>query len=199
MNSETRNCQNCKKDFVIEPDDFAFYGKLNVPTPTFCAPCRMQRRMSFFNLASLYKRDCDLCGENVVSFISSDKSFKVYCNICWWSDKWDWRSTGIDYDPTKSFIEQLIKLRDQTPFMALEGLYPSFVNTTYTNYASYQKDCYMTLFSDYAENDIYTRFTAYTKEVMDSFRVTESELLYDCIGMHKSYKSFFCEEVRDSV
>lgn len=27
MNSETKQCQNCKKDFTIEPDDFAFYEK----------------------------------------------------------------------------------------------------------------------------------------------------------------------------
>ena len=32
MKSETRNCQNCKKDFVIEPDDFSFYEKIKVPS-----------------------------------------------------------------------------------------------------------------------------------------------------------------------
>ncbi len=25
MDQETRICQNCKKDFIIESDDFAFY------------------------------------------------------------------------------------------------------------------------------------------------------------------------------
>lgn len=28
MNSETKNCQNCKSDFIIEPDDFSFYEKI---------------------------------------------------------------------------------------------------------------------------------------------------------------------------
>ena len=41
MKSETRNCQNCKKDFIIEPDDFSFYEKIKVPAPTFCPECRM--------------------------------------------------------------------------------------------------------------------------------------------------------------
>ena len=36
MMDETRVCQNCKKDFVIEPDDFLFYEKMKVPAPTFC-------------------------------------------------------------------------------------------------------------------------------------------------------------------
>ncbi|MDP3882983.1 MAG: hypothetical protein Q8Q48_02920 [Candidatus Staskawiczbacteria bacterium] len=31
MESQIKNCQNCKKDFVIEPDDFAFYEKLDLP------------------------------------------------------------------------------------------------------------------------------------------------------------------------
>jgi hypothetical protein len=30
MNPETKNCQNCKKDFTIESDDFIFYEKMNV-------------------------------------------------------------------------------------------------------------------------------------------------------------------------
>jgi hypothetical protein len=30
MDSETRICQNCKKDFTIEPDDFGFYEKMKV-------------------------------------------------------------------------------------------------------------------------------------------------------------------------
>ena len=42
--SETKVCQNCKKDFVIEPDDFAFYEKMKVPAPTFCPDCRMTQR-----------------------------------------------------------------------------------------------------------------------------------------------------------
>jgi RNA polymerase subunit RPABC4/transcription elongation factor Spt4 len=37
---ETKNCQNCKKDFNIEPDDFSFYEKMKVPVPTWCPECR---------------------------------------------------------------------------------------------------------------------------------------------------------------
>lgn len=31
MEQETRICQNYKQPFVIEPDNFAFYGKIGVP------------------------------------------------------------------------------------------------------------------------------------------------------------------------
>jgi len=36
-NSQTKICQNCKKEFIIEPEDFEFYEKIKVPTPTFVA------------------------------------------------------------------------------------------------------------------------------------------------------------------
>ena len=36
MNPERKTCKNCKKDFVIEAEDFAFYERIQVPPPT-CA------------------------------------------------------------------------------------------------------------------------------------------------------------------
>ena len=58
---ENRICQNCKKDFTIEPEDFNFYEKIKVPPPTWCPECRMIRRMNYRNERSLYKQDCALC------------------------------------------------------------------------------------------------------------------------------------------
>jgi len=54
MNVEKRMCQNCKREFTITPDDFAFYSKIKVPPPTFCPDCRLQRRMTFRNERSLF-------------------------------------------------------------------------------------------------------------------------------------------------
>ena len=56
MNSETKNCQNCKQDFIIEPDDFAFYGKMGVPTPIICPECRQQQRMLFRNFKTQIRK-----------------------------------------------------------------------------------------------------------------------------------------------
>src|SRR5256885_746105 len=102
--SETKQCQNCKQDFVIEPEDFDFYEKMKVPPPTFCPDCRLQRRTSVRNERSLYKTTCNLCGKSFVSMYSSDKPFKVYCKDCWYSDNWDVLSYGRDYDFSKPFF-----------------------------------------------------------------------------------------------
>ena len=48
------------------------------------------------NERALYKRDCDLCGKNVVMMYPKDKNLKVYCMPCWWSDKWDPLTYGIE-------------------------------------------------------------------------------------------------------
>src|SRR6185503_9529235 len=85
-NGEKRICQNCKGDFVIEPDDFGFYDKIKVPPPTFCPDCRLQRRLAWRNDLSFYNRMCDMCGKNIISLYHSEKPLTVYCNKCWWSD-----------------------------------------------------------------------------------------------------------------
>ena len=96
--SETKACQNCKKEFTIEPEDFVFYEKIKVPAPTWCSECRLQRRYSWRNERNLYKRSCDLCGESIVTIYSPNKNLKVYCANCWWGDKWDSSSYGRDFD-----------------------------------------------------------------------------------------------------
>ena len=89
MQSETKQCQNCKNDFVIESDDFAFYKKINVPPPTFCPECKLQRRMMFRNERILYKRKNYMNGEDIISIHRPDTVYTVYNDRTWWSDKWD--------------------------------------------------------------------------------------------------------------
>src|SRR3989344_273751 len=116
---ETRACQNCKQNFTIEPDDFKFYEKMQVPPPTFCPKCRFQRRLAFLNLFNLYQRPCDLCGKNPVSDFAPGSPYKVYCAECWWSDKWDPLDYGRDYDFSRPFFEQIKELWRDVPLLGL--------------------------------------------------------------------------------
>ena len=104
---ETKNCQNCKNDFTIEPDDFLFYEKIKVPPPTFCPECRFIRHLLFNNVWSIYKRTCSKCEKIILSIYSPDKPNVVYCMPCWWGDSWDGTEYGMEYDSTRSFFEQL--------------------------------------------------------------------------------------------
>ena len=192
-------CQNCKKEFVIEPEDFLFYKKVSAPTPTFCPYCRLMRRMSFFNLSKFYKRNCDACGKNTITIHAPDKPYKMYCNQCWWRDNWDGTEYGIGYDSSRPFFDQLIELRNKSIFMALETLYPSLTKTEYTNNSSYQKECFMTMCADFDEHCAYTTISAHSKDCLDCYRVRESEKCYECTGVFKSFNCLWCEEIDSCV
>ena len=83
---ETRECQNCKTDFIITPDDFGFYEKVKVPLPTFCSLCRFQKRVMFRNERTLYKRKCDMTGKDMIAIFPQDKNIKVFHYKEWWGD-----------------------------------------------------------------------------------------------------------------
>src|SRR3989338_456622 len=135
MNTETRQCQNCKTAFTIEPEDFAFYEKIKVPPPTWCPECRLQRRLSFLSLIHLYHRTCGLCGQLFITNYHPDAPFVVYCPQCWWSDKWDARDYGRDYDFSKSFFEQFRELWRSVPLIGLAVDLDTAQNSPYNNYA----------------------------------------------------------------
>ena len=54
--SETKQCQNCKKGFDIEPRDVEFYQMIKMSHPTWCPDCRAMRRMQFTNCTRLFRK-----------------------------------------------------------------------------------------------------------------------------------------------
>ena len=198
MNGQTKNCQNCKKDFTIESEDFAFYEKIKVPPPTWCPECRFQRRLTFRNERVLYKRDCDLCGQDMVTIFAPEKPIKVYCSPCWWSDKWDPLVYAQEYDPARTFFDQFNELLGKTPWPNLINGYSSLVRSDYVNHAGYLKDCYLIFNADKCENVHYGAILAGDKDSMDLNVVGESELCYWAIDCHKSFSVYFSEGIKNS-
>jgi len=195
MQSETRNCQNCKKDFIIEPDDFGFYEKIKIPPPTFCSECRRQRRWAWRNNISLYSRKCDSCKKSVVSIYSPDSEIIIYCNKCWWSDKWDPKSFGVDYNFLRPFFSQFRELIRKVPHMAIvndDGI--ASLNCEYTHDWWFSKNCYMCFSGWHVENVMYSFFMLAGKNIMDSMIMrAASEWMYECIQCSKSYQTKYSE------
>ena len=191
MQPESRICQNCKKDFIIEPNDFGFYEKVKVPPPTFCPPCRMQRRYAWRNIMSLYNSKCALCGKSVVTLYSPDSSIIVYCNKCWWSDKWDPKSYAIDYDFSKPFFVQFDELMHKVPHMAVvndDGI--ASLNCEYTHDFWFSKNCYMVFSGWYVQNVMYSFFIDKGgSDMMDCMNIrSKNEWLYENIIARNCYK-----------
>ena len=192
---ETRVCQNCKSEFRIEPEDFAFYEKMQVPPPTFCPACRLQRRLMFRNERSLCKRMCAQCGKSMITMHSPDKDRVVYCNPCWWSDTWDANAYAMDYDHGRSFFEQFRELRSRVPFMALISEYPTLINSEYVSHAGHIRDSYFVFNADYTKYSAYLVNTANAKECLDGQVIHNSELLYEGINVDKSSGIYFSEDI----
>lgn len=189
-----RNCENCRKQFAIEPDDSQIYEKFSVPPPTFCPTCRIQRRFMFRNDRALYKRACDSCGKSIITVYSPEKPYTVYCNPCWWSDKWEGLDFGRKYDPNRTFFEQYKKLIFKVPYMALVVDYPTMVNSEYSTHAGHMKNCYLSRNADYCENVHYSDQLANVKDSMDSTMLGESELCYGNVNCGKCYSVYFSED-----
>lgn len=197
--NETKNCQNCKKNFTIEPEDFKFYEKIKVPPPTWCPECRIIRRISFQNTWNLYWRNCDKCGTRAVSIFPPDKKIMSYCPTCWWGDSWDGTEYAMNYDPGKPFLEQLKKLFDTTPFSLLEADHLTIKNSDYSNGIGWSKDCYLVFWADYSDNVYYSSILNGLKHSVDCLRGFESELCYGSTGFSRCYNLFFSEECDDCL
>lgn len=198
MKSEIKTCQNCHSDFSIDPEDFLFYEKIKVPPPTWCPECRMIRRMVHRNEKTLYKDQCDLCGQGIISTYSPEKPFKVYCRECWYSDKWDPLEYGRDYDWSRPFFSQFRELLEQVPRINL-AQYSNSVNSNYANFTSNIKNVYLAESITDAENVYYSRSIDKSREVFDCLAAEGAEIIYENIEGYRNYKTFFCYKVRDSL
>lgn len=196
MTQETKKCQNCKKDFIVENEDFQFYKKIKVPPPTWCPDCRLQRRLSFFNLINLYYRKCDLCGEDKVSVYSPDAPYKVYCPQCWHSDDWDPFEYGRDYDFSRPFFEQFMELKKEVPLLGLSLDLHTTRISPHNNHCGHVKNCYLIFHGGFDEDSAYGIAVDYCKSVFDCSLINSSELCYD--SMH-SYKNNRCVGSRSQV
>ena len=201
MKNEVKQCQNCKKDFIIEPEDFSFYEKIKVPPPTFCPECRTIRRLCWRNEMSLYKRKCDAEGhnENIITIYHPEEKLVVYDIKSWWGDKWDSISYGQEYDFTKPFFQQWKELRDRIPLQCLSN--SNAKNSDYCNVAEDSKDSYMSSGSWKIEKTFYSNRISETKESSDLYVVHRSELCYDdifCTDCYHTLYSLRCKNCVDS-
>jgi len=199
MNSKTKNCQNCQKDFVIEPDDFLFYERMKIPPPTFCPECRMIRRMACRNIRNFYKDKCDADGhqENIVSMYSSDKPNKVYDSEYWWSDNWDPLDYGRDYDFSKSFFIQFAKLFDDVPQMNFTNVMP--INSDYCNTTIRSKNCHFLLSGNENENCIFSECLMKCRDCCDVLVANQSEFCYESIDCNFCFKVTFSQNCEQCV
>jgi len=200
MESQTKACQNCKKDFTIEPDDFSFYAKMKVPAPTWCPDCRLWRRLSYAGERYLYQNACARCNKKIISMYPQGTIFPVYCFDCYRGDAWDPLNYGQNYDFSKPFLEQFRDLKNKVP-RAERVVQGDLVGNNYCNRASYNKNCYQIVRANYNENSFYSYNLWDSHDCADCYHVQRSELAYECVDSLDSYNIQYsqeCRQCRDS-
>ncbi len=192
MQREVKNCQNCKQDFTIEPEDFVFYEKIKVPPPTFCPTCCLQRRMMFRNERTLYKRENNAPGkegEQIVSIHRPDTQYTIFDDRSWWSDKWDPMDYGKEYDFSKTFFEQFKELYEKIPLINLS--ITNMVNCRYCNVSEGDKNCFMISASNKNEDSMYANRVTGNKQSSELYIANYNELCYELINSSKNYRVFW--------
>ena len=196
---QTKNCQNCKKDFVIDKEDFFYYEKIKVPVPTWCPTCRLKRRLSWQGYQILYKRKCDFTGEEVITTHHKDSPHKVYRQDIWWSDTWDPLQYGREIDWSRPFLEQYKELLRDVPLPSLYTGYSTMIRSDYCNAAAGCKDCYLCFRITDGENCAYLNMVSDVKGCIDCSYDRHNQVGYGDIITHSSYETFFCEDVVQSL
>ena len=210
--SVSTKCQNCKKDFTIEPEDFNFYEKIKVPPPTFCPECRTVRRMAWRNERSLFKSICAKTGKPIITMFHPDSNLIVYDRDVWWSDEWEPTDYGQEYDFSKSFFQQFQELLHRTPLANLGN--SNCVGSPYGNHNADCKYCYLTYSSYETERTHYSCGAVGSKDCLDIYKSSNSELCYSdtlCTGLYKTHFSYdsdesinsfflkYCKNLQDSI
>lgn len=197
-NSQTRECQNCKRPFVIEPDDFNFYEKVKVPPPTWCVQCRILRRFIWRNERVLFRRPDSLTGKEIFSGFPPQVKAHIYEEEYWRSDAFDAMQYGRDYDFSKPFFEQFKELLYSVPWPSRSIQF--CVNSDYINQADYCRNTYLVHDTGHIENSAYIVRANYIKDSFDLLDVARNELSYQSTLIADCYKVLYsvdCMECND--
>jgi hypothetical protein len=189
MKQEIKVCQNCKKDFTIESDDFSFYEKMKVPPPTFCPMCRAERRLTFRNERKLFKAKDSFSGEDIFSIYPNEGGRKVVKQETWYGDSWDAMDYGTDYNFSRSFFSQIKELLQKVPIFNQNANF--MVNSPYSANATALKNCYLCFGSNYSEDCMYGNAIDFSKDSIDNSHLNHSERCYECFWVQNCYQCYF--------
>jgi len=198
MDAQTKTCQNCKNQFIIEPDDFNFYQKIQVPAPTWCPECRFIRRLSWRNERFLFRGPDAASGKEIFTGIPPHAPLKIYDVDYWRSDAWDPIEYGRDYDFSRPFFEQWKELMNAVPWPSRSVI--NILNSDYSDQAGHIKNCYLCFNLDYTEDSAYSVQAPNCKNVLDLLEVHHAELSYDSTLITECFRTFYsidCDSCTD--
>ena len=143
-----------------------------------------------------------MCGKAVIGAYREKTAFPVYCQSCWWTDKWDPMVYGSDYDFNKPFFEQMRELQNKVPRQHINNTEGSTsINSDYTNCAGELKNCYLIFGALRDEDCAYGHYINDSHNCVDVLYCFKSQNCYSCLDIESCYNLFYshsCVQCRDS-
>ncbi len=195
----TKLCHLCQKQFNIDDTDQDYYRILGLIEPNNCPDCRQQTRLAWRNEYRLYNRKCDATGEYILSVFSQDKKITVYKNDYWYSDSWNAKDYGQEYDFHRSFFQQRAELVAKVPQLARSTI--NNQNCDFVNQCGWSKDCYLTFEADGNHSCLYSNNIFDSRSCVDIAYGIKDELCYETVDCRESYNLKYsqnCQNCFDS-
>ncbi len=193
-----KTCNQCQSSFEVTEEDRRFYEKISpviggqtflIPEPTLCSDCRLQRRLAFRNDHHLYERRCDQSGKRLISMYPQEAPVTVYDKDIWWSDEWDPKDYGREFDFNRSFFEQYGELISEVPHAHTVIL--DAENSLYTNYNGFVRNCYLCFAGNHLQDSLYCYNAQNSKDCVDCLFVYDSELAYESVHSDQLYNTVY--------
>ncbi len=191
-------CNQCQSLFFVTEEDQTFYIKMEVPVPSLCPECRLQRRLAFIS-NRLFWATCAKTGKKFLSqFDESIIQCPLYSGEAYWSDDWDALEYGRDFDFSRSFFDQFHDLMRVAPRSGNNN--KENVNSDYTMNGHKNQNCYLINNSDFNRSCLFGYWVQNSVDCADSDYIDACELCYEvtdsrgCFDLQYSRNSANCSE-----
>src|SRR3989344_5062279 len=196
MNSKTesRICEHCQQNFEITKEEFSIYQKIGIELPTLCFFCCVKLHFSFWLFGKFRKGKSDLSGESLITVLPEKTRYPIYSLHEWHSDKWDLLDYGTDYDPSRSFFEQL---QEKVPHPHQNGI--KNTNCDWCDDVWNSRNCYLSRSLEGSEYLYYGYRNIRVKNSIDTIICFDSEKCYDLSDCYNSFRLFYSKHSRDCI
>ncbi len=194
---ETRVCAYCKENFTIEDRELLMYGKVDLVIPDICRTCRWKQHMAFWPFGKFRSGTSDFSKEKFITVLPEKARYPIYLSKEWWGDGWDAMDYAKEYDPNRSFFEQLKELQEKVPRPHQQGA--QNLGCDWCDDAWESKNCYLSRSVKNCENLAYGYRAIDCKDSVDISHVFVLDQCYDCTYCFNSYNLLFSKNCRDCL
>lgn len=199
MESETKTCRTCNLEFLIPEDQKNLYKKIGIPTPVDCFKCRIRQMLGFWVFGKFRKGKSDLSNESLITTLPEKTRYPVYTSHEWYSDAWDATDYAQDYNPNRSFFDQLKELQGKVPRPHQTGR--NNVDCDWCDDAWESKNCYLNRSFIKCENVSYGYRNFNCRNSLDIAYCYDTEFSFDtvfCFKINRLKYAFDCSNCINS-